>query len=119
MIRFSLFISIVFLFASTQIHGQTKNDPLLKDILSNIQDSTTKSVLNNPDQYRIQIIYTQINRDKKGKPTFSNYQLNVDPEFYFNPASMVKMPLAFLAMEKLNQLILMELKKDWNQMEIN
>ena len=104
MIRFSLFISIVFLVASTQIHGQTKNDPLLKDILSNIQDSTTKSVLNNPDQYRIQIIYTQINRDKKGKPTFSNYQLNVDPEFYFNPASMVKMPLAFLSLEKLNEL---------------
>jgi hypothetical protein len=104
MIRFSLFISIVFLFGSTQIHGQTKNDPLLKDILSNIQDSTTKSVLNNPDQYRIQIIYTQINRDKKGKPTFSNYQLNVDPEFYFNPASMVKMPLAFLSLEKLNEL---------------
>ena len=104
MIRFSLFISIVFLVASTQIHGQSKNDPLLKDILSNIQDSTTKSVLNNPDQYRIQIIYTQINRDKKGKPTFSNYQLNVDPEFYFNPASMVKMPLAFLSLEKLNEL---------------
>ena len=104
MIRFSLFISIVFLVASTQIHGQSKNDPLLKDILSNIQDSTTKSALNNPDQYRIQIIYTQINRDKKGKPTFSNYQLNVDPEFYFNPASMVKMPLAFLSLEKLNGL---------------
>jgi hypothetical protein len=104
MIRFSLFISIVFLFVGTQIHGQTKNDPLLKDILSNIQDSTTKSVLNNPDQYRIQIIYTQINRDKKGKPSFTNYHLNVNPDLYFNPASMVKMPLAFLSLEKLNEL---------------
>jgi hypothetical protein len=104
MIRFSLFISIAFLFVGTQIHGQTKNDPLLKDILSNIQDSTTKSVLNNPDQYRIQIIYTQINRDKKGKPSFTNYHLNVDPDLYFNPASMVKMPLAFLSLEKLNEL---------------
>ncbi len=104
MIRFSLFISIVFLFGSTQIHGQTKNDPLLKDILSNIQDSTTKSVLNNPDQYRIQIIYTQINRDKKGKPSFTNYHLNVDPDLYFNPASMVKMPLAFLSLEKLQEM---------------
>lgn len=104
MIRFSLCISIAFLVVGTSIHGQTKNDPLLKEILSSIQDSTTKLVLNNPDQYRVQIIYTQINRDKKGKTNFINYHLNVDPDLYFNPASMVKMPLAFLSMEKIHEM---------------
>jgi hypothetical protein len=104
MIRFSLYISILFFITGTQVYGQTKTDLLLKEILSGIQDSTTKSALNNLDQHRIQIIYTQINRDKKGKPSFTNYHLNVDPDLYFNPASMVKMPLAFLSLEKLQEM---------------
>jgi hypothetical protein len=102
--RFAFLALAIFLLTFLEIQGQSKNDPLLKEILSNIQDSTTKSVLNNPDEYRIQIIYTQINRNKKGKPRFTNYHLNVDSEMYFNPASMVKMPLAFLSLEKLNEL---------------
>ena len=102
--RFTLFVLTISLLSYTKTNGQTKTDPLLKEILSGIQDSTTKSVLKNPDQFRVQIIYTQINRDKKGKPSFTNYHLNVDPELYFNPASMVKMPLAFLSLEKLQEM---------------
>jgi len=41
---------------------------------------------------------------KIGVPHFTNYSLNADAGNYFNPASMVKMPLAFLAMEKLYEL---------------
>ncbi|HVF96696.1 MAG TPA: serine hydrolase, partial [Flavisolibacter sp.] len=57
-----------------------------------------------PDTYRLQVIYTQITRDKKNRPTFTNYFFHYDPALYFNPASMVKMPLAFLSLEKLNEL---------------
>lgn len=100
---------ILLLFAFTVVicqeqKAQAKFDSYLKDILSSIEDSTTKAVLADPKQYRYQIIYTQINRDKKGKPSFTNYHLNVDPELYFNPASMVKMPLAFLSLEKLQEM---------------
>jgi hypothetical protein len=98
------FLALTSLFTCTEIQGQTKTDSLLKEILNGIQDSTTKLALNNLDQHRIQIIYTQINRDKKGKPSFTNYHLNVDPNLYFNPASMVKMPLAFLSLEKLQEM---------------
>lgn len=73
-------------------------------ILNSIQDPVTKKVLESPDIYRYQIVYTQINRDKNGTPHFTNYTLQASPEKYFNPASMVKMPLAFLSMEKLNEL---------------
>ncbi len=73
-------------------------------ILSGIQDSVTKKVLANPKTYRYQLVYTKIDRDKNGIPHFTNYTLHADPENYFNPASMVKMPLAFLAMEKLYEL---------------
>jgi len=73
-------------------------------ILSGIQDSVTKKVLVNPKTYRYQLVYTKIDRDQNGTPHFTNYTLHADPENYFNPASMVKMPLAFLAMEKLYEL---------------
>jgi len=73
-------------------------------ILPSIQDSITKKVLASPNAYRLQIVYTQIDRDQNGTPHFTNYTLYADAENYFNPASMVKMPLAFLAMEKLNEL---------------
>lgn len=96
---FSSFISF---FISMKLFGQS--DILMTSILSDIRDSVAKTVLANPETFRYQIIYTQINRDKNGVPNFTNYKFNVDPGSYFNPASMVKMPLAFLSLEKLNEL---------------
>jgi hypothetical protein len=73
-------------------------------ILPSIQDSVAKKVLASPNTYRLQLVYTKIDRDQNGIPHFTNYTLHADPENYFNPASMVKMPLAFLAIEKLYEL---------------
>ena len=73
-------------------------------ILPSIQDSIAKKVLSSPNTYRLQLVYTQIDRDQNGIPRFTNHTLYADAENYFNPASMVKMPLAFLAMEKLYEL---------------
>ncbi len=85
-------------------YGFTQKNVNIQEILGSIQDSTTKAVLANPEDFRYQIIYTQINRDKNGVPHFTNYTIQADPSIYFNPASMVKMPLAFLSLEKLNEL---------------
>lgn len=87
-----------------QSYAQVKNDTFLKDLLTHSGDSLLLAVLNNPAAFRYQIIYTQINRDKNNKPSFKNYYLNVDKDRYFNPASVVKMPLAFLSLEKLHRL---------------
>jgi hypothetical protein len=84
------------------ISAQLKNDAMLKNILLANPDSLLQAVLNQPDIYRYQIIYTQINRDKNNRASFKNYYCNADARRYFNPASMVKMPLAFLSLEKLN-----------------
>lgn len=66
--------------------------------------SRLSPVLQNPAEYRLQIIYTQIDRDAQNLPVFTDhtYQLNADQYFY--PASTVKMPAALLALEKLNRL---------------
>jgi hypothetical protein len=73
-------------------------------ILPSIQDSVAKKVLASPNTYRLQLVYTQIDRDQNGIPHFTNHTLYADADYYFNPASMVKMPLAFLAIEKLYEL---------------
>jgi len=76
----------------------------LQNILQQNKDSLFQQVINHPDTYRLQIIYTQINRDKNNKPHFINYYFNVDTNLYFYPASTVKLPLAALSLEKLNEL---------------
>jgi hypothetical protein len=55
-------------------------------------------------QYELQVIYTQINRDAQNRPTFIHHTYHLNPRQYFNPASLVKLPVAALALEKLNQL---------------
>jgi hypothetical protein len=68
-------------------------------------------ILANPNEYRLQILYTQINRDKNNVPHFKEYSYRLNPKEYFYPASTVKMPLAFLALEKINNLKLKGLTK--------
>jgi hypothetical protein len=99
------YISAFFILAcSNQIKAQSKTDSLLKQLLFATNDSFITKVISHPDVYRLQIIYTQINRDANNHPSFHNYYLNYDPELYFNPASTVKLPLALLSLEKLNNL---------------
>ncbi|MGR3811144.1 serine hydrolase [Jiulongibacter sp. NS-SX5] len=60
-----------------------------------------KPFLKESQKYRIQIIFTSIDQNGNLEPSkFFNY----DPDFYFYPASTVKLPAALLAAEKLNHL---------------
>jgi hypothetical protein len=61
-------------------------------------------VLNHPATYQLQIIYTQINRDVQNVPHFTQHTYHLNPRQYFNPASLVKLPVALLALEKLHTL---------------
>jgi hypothetical protein len=76
----------------------------MNEILINTPYPVLKKVLQDPDSFRVQVIYTQINRDRHNNPAFEHFYFHYNPDAYFNPASMVKMPLAFLALEKLNDL---------------
>ena len=95
----AFFFVFAFSFKAT---AQPRTDNFLKNILSREPDSLLHAVLSQPEVYPYQIIYTQIDRDKNNKPSFKNYYYNYDSLKYFNPASMVKLPLAFLSLEKLN-----------------
>jgi hypothetical protein len=92
------------LLLSVYSQAQSKTDKLLADLLLQDTNSVLKQVLAKKDIYRVQIIYTVIDRDKHNKPEFTNYYFNYDPALYFNPASIVKLPLAFLSLERLNEI---------------
>ncbi len=77
------------------------DSPLLDSLLRTTP--LLSRIANNP-QYELQVIYTQINRDAQNRPTFTPHTYHLNPRQYFNPASLVKLPVAVLALEKLNDL---------------
>ncbi|OUJ71672.1 hypothetical protein BXP70_21090 [Hymenobacter crusticola] len=67
-------------------------------------DTQLALVVRQAAQYELQIIYTQIDRDEKNQPHFTQHNFRLDARQYFDPASLVKLPTAALALEKLNKL---------------
>lgn len=92
------------LFLLLPFFARAQNDTLPGKIFDTVTDPVFREVITHPDNYRLQIIYTQIDRDEKNRPHFTHYYFHYDPDLYFNPASMVKLPLAALALEKLHEL---------------
>lgn len=80
-----------------------KTSPFLDELLRK-NDRLFNEVTSHPEQYQVQIIYTEINRDRNNKPSFTDHFYNVNSRHYFYPASVVKMPVAFLALQKINEL---------------
>lgn len=71
-----------------------------------------KEVLAQKDELNVKVIYTQIDRDKKGNPSFTNHYFNLRPGTYFYPASTVKLPVAILALQRLRELNIPGLDKN-------
>lgn len=80
-----------------------KTDPLLEDLLK-AYPQYFDTLLPRRADLKIQIIYTQIDRQANNQPVFKPYYFNVDPAEYFYPASTVKLPVALLALQKLHEL---------------
>lgn len=62
------------------------------------------SILRKRADLKVQVIYTQINRDADNTPRFTDYYFHVNSKQYFYPASTVKLPVALLALQRLNEL---------------
>ena len=93
---------LLFLFISMSTFAQKPSNILEQLLLSN--PDKFKKLTDNPDKYRLQILYTQIDRDAKNKPTLTTYSYRSDSNEYFYPASTVKLAASVLALEKLNAL---------------
>ncbi|MEL6305675.1 MAG: serine hydrolase [Bacteroidota bacterium] len=78
-----------------------EKDPLLSALSS--EDERIATVMDSLAKYKVQILYTQIDRTKDSL-IFTDYSFQVNDSQYFYPASTVKFPAAVAALEKLNGL---------------
>ena len=102
-------IAFIFFLFSFKVYSQSvssyqiSNENLIEQLLK-ANPEKFKKILDNPNEYQVQIIYTKIDRDKQNIPHFTQYSYHLDPKNYFYPASLVKLPLVALALEKINKL---------------
>ena len=96
-------IMMLLITMTTACERPPKWEDSLESLLSS-QPDRFGTVTQNPEKFRVQIMYTQIDRDAENYPVFRTYVYRVDPSEYFYPASTVKLPTVALALEKLNQL---------------
>lgn len=92
--------TIFFILSSFQFFGQ---DAYFKNLVANSSEIVQK-VFQNPEKYRLQIIYTEIKRDAKNTPIFTTHRFRSDVNEYFYPASTVKLAACVLGLEKINSL---------------
>ena len=76
-----------------------QNENVLNAIIDNM-GAEFPNIVSNPEKHRLQILYTQINRNQKNEPIFKTFSFGVDTSRYFYPASSIKLPIAVLAVEK-------------------
>ncbi len=93
-----LFVSFLGLWISA---CQSKDPVPFQDGLENYP--TLQKVLSDTSKYQVQILYTQIDRNEHGNPLFTDYSFNLNDNHYFYPASTVKLSIALLALEWLEE----------------
>ncbi|NQY07852.1 MAG: serine hydrolase [Flavobacteriaceae bacterium] len=66
-------------------------------------DSILNIPLSNPEKYKIQILFSRVYEKKDGSILFEKEDLGLNNSNYFYPASTVKLPIALLALEKIQK----------------
>lgn len=97
-----LFLGLSLLFSNTLMAQQIDNQ-FLTQLLATHPDRFA-GVLNHPNKNEVQIMYTQVDRDKDNKPSFKSFGYRLNPNHYFYPASTVKLAAVIFTLEKLNEL---------------
>ena len=88
------------LFSTSLLHAQ---ENVIEQLLK-ANPTYFKTLTDNPSKYRLQILYTQIDRDAENKAQFTTHAYRVNSNEYFYPASTVKLAASVLALEKINRL---------------
>jgi hypothetical protein len=96
---FHLLLQLVALPSIAQFQADSFIEKLLKK-----HPERFSEILNNPEKYKVQVLYTRIDRNKKNEPHFTTHGYRVNNADYFYPASTVKLAAVALAFEKMNKL---------------
>ena len=95
---------------SVNAGNHSTSDTFLTQLLTQHQQYFD-TLLKQNDTWQIQIVYTRIDRNRRNKPRFTHYYFNTDRQYYFYPASTVKLPVAALALQRLHELKVPHLNK--------
>lgn len=90
--------------------GKNSSDTFISNLLEKYPHYFD-GIIKKKEELGIQIIYTQIDRAKKGKIIFTDHSFDINPDKYFYPASTVKLPVAILALQRINELNIAGLNK--------
>ena len=92
-----LFISLATLFKCDS------NSGIIERVLNkNIPE--LRNVLKNKEKHEIQILLSQVKRDKTGNISFIEDSFQLNENKYFYPASTAKLPISILALQKIKSL---------------
>jgi hypothetical protein len=109
MLRFRKYLLLALIFSGGYVHAQpsegltVENSPLLLHLFGSSSNAFF-DVISQPEKYRYQIIYTQIDRNKRGQASLKSHYFNFRKSDYLYPASLAKLPLSLLALQKLTTL---------------
>ena len=93
-IKYSLLFSLIF---TENSYAQS-----IRSILKNSESELINYVYKNKEKFEVQIILTELKKRKNGF-TIHKKKFNVDKKNYFYPASSIKLPIALLTIEKINE----------------
>lgn len=93
-IKYSLLFSLIF---TENSYAQS-----IRSILKNSESELINYVYKNQEKFEVQIILTELKKRKNGF-TIHKKKFNVDKKNYFYPASSIKLPIALLTIEKINE----------------
>jgi hypothetical protein len=101
--NYKLLLVLSLQLAALPIFAQYNPDNFIEKLLKKHPERFSE-ILQNPDKYQVQVLYTKIDRNKNNIPHFTTHSYRLNSGEYFYPASTVKLPAVALAFEKLNKL---------------
>ena len=99
MLMYKYFLAFFSLFL---LSCNSTNNPIESIIKK--REPQLKPIYKNKENHNLQILYTKVDRDSSGAPTFIEYDYKLDNNVYFYPASTMKLPIVALALQKINEL---------------
>ncbi|GAB4283261.1 MAG: hypothetical protein Kow0068_08070 [Marinilabiliales bacterium] len=101
------FLKILFILAITNGYGQYNTIKENKDLILQLMKTKPElfdNLIENSKKYRLQIIYTRVITNPDGTKSLQDYYYRLNPDEYVYLASVIKLPMAALTLEKLNEL---------------
>ena len=73
---------LLFIFIHINVMAQNTDTVYIENLMLKHADLFA-GILNHPKKNQVQVLYTQVDRDSRNKPTFKTFSYNLDDHRYF------------------------------------